>query len=206
MKTLKTLALATAVSAGLLGSVGAMAATDAPNPTPTSSTGNFEIDLTILELARVWGLDDFPLTYNSSDNTIASVEKDFCIFSNKNFTSNEFTLTVSSLNGNGNGNTAKSFTLIDEAASTQGSDTASIPYKITIAENKDEGKSVSTASGKNDQEFTLNAGALSDQKNPWTDSCSVGTGNMTLKVEVTGNIIFPEGIYSDNVTLQVEPN
>lgn len=76
MKTLKTLALATAVSAGLLGSFGVMAAQD--GDLDTSSTGNFDINLNIPGNVAIWGMRDLPFTGDGTQTLNA------CVFSSTN--------------------------------------------------------------------------------------------------------------------------
>ena len=97
MKTLKTLALATAVSTGLLGSVGAMAAND--GTLDTTSQGDFDITFSKDDQARIWGLVDLNLTdSNGSDGT--ALEHNFCVFSNKSGTgSNQYDMQIDSANG-----------------------------------------------------------------------------------------------------------
>ncbi len=66
MKTLKTLALATAVSAGLLGSAGAIAANNPPSATPLKSSGDFEILFDNGTQLKLYGLKDVDITQSDA--------------------------------------------------------------------------------------------------------------------------------------------
>ena len=75
MKTLKTLALATAVSAGLLGSVGAMAATD--GKLEANSQGQFDIKYIVPGKTAIWGLRDLPFSAAAGGATETETIKAF---------------------------------------------------------------------------------------------------------------------------------
>ncbi|WP_257264493.1 hypothetical protein [Endozoicomonas sp. ONNA2] len=71
MKTLKTLALATAVSTGLLGAVGAMAATQ--GAVGGSSTGDFDVSFIKPGEVAIWGMRDIPFTADGTKTLQACV-------------------------------------------------------------------------------------------------------------------------------------
>ena len=97
MKTLKTLALATAVSASLLGSAGVMAASpgDLSN---NSSTGDFIINLNLNTKIQITKLDDITLSYT---NGAATGGMDFCVYTNN--TNNKYRIKASATYEDNNG-------------------------------------------------------------------------------------------------------
>ena len=186
MKTLKTLALATAVSAGLLGSVGALAATDGLLGT-SSSNGNFDIFLIKEAGTKIWGLKDLDL---NGDEGIASIPRatyDFCVFANASTgTAEAYKMTVKSANGN---SAADGFRLINSAG-------ALIDYNLTVTDG-------TTTISDPDTETTLTAGAVPNQPNPNLLTCD-NNANATLEVWFPADQSgLSSGIYTDNIEITV---
>ena len=78
---LKRLALGGALAGGLLGAGLAIAATNPPNPTAGTSTGDLTVTITVPGVVFVTGLDDIPLTYVVGGGNLSG-SSDFCIWSN----------------------------------------------------------------------------------------------------------------------------
>lgn len=192
MKTLKTLALATAVSAGFLGSSGAIALTQGTlGPT---STGIFDITLIKGELARVWGLEDVELVNDNLDSDIDTYSANFCIFSNKGLQSNDFDLTISSAS-------ATPFNLVDISGAPGATN---VPYTLKITDPKNTEVTAQNSDGAS-KTARLDAGSLLTQ--PLPGQTCTGQENMSLEIALvdpeTTNI--QTGTYTDKITLLVEP-
>ncbi len=112
MKALKKLAAAVAVSTGLVGASGVMAAEDGAL-TEDSSVGRFDVRLVKDTDVEIWGLED--LVFTDQDLTES---QDVCLFSD----SGRVALAISSAN-------TKPFTVTNNA----GSDATSYPYTLTIS-------------------------------------------------------------------------
>ncbi|KEI70073.1 hypothetical protein [Endozoicomonas elysicola] len=186
MKTLKTLALATAVSAGLLGSVGAMAAVDG-DLTETTSTGKFDINLNIPGKVAIWGMRDLPFT--SAGATSQTINA--CVFSST--ARAQFLLNT----------TNTDFQLKDNG--TKGAD-----YTVTV---KESGSSISSTWGTdylaNNQASPINFNVASGTEPNNTggvidEVCAVGGDFQKIDVTVTlSNVVSTTGTYTDEVTLVV---
>ena len=198
MKTMKTLGLAVAVSAGLLGSTGVMAARQ--GELGATSDGDFEINFQKGSIARIWGFEDINLT----DQTISeanAVTDNICVFANKAVNSNNFKLEIESANA---------FQLAGSGEGSDGVDIPAIDYDIKIA-------SLGTATGDLDNgEVThgtqktidsgqnpLNAGPILDQPRP-VNECA-GSENFEISVWAANLANIQSGTYSDTVTLTVTP-
>lgn len=192
MKTFKTLALASSLSAAVFASAGAMAATDATE-LGSISEGKFDIKLSISDQARIWGLDDVNLTVaNNVNGTPASMS--FCVFSNHaGDGSNLYDLDVVSENG---------FKMVNVGTGDAVDATA---YKLTFTDAEDNEKPSISA----DDTIELDAGSLSTQPDPLQE-CPDGIENQTtVDIQFTGNAAsvntLTTGAYFDVVTLTVYP-
>ncbi|MBO9494648.1 hypothetical protein J7438_11175 [Thalassotalea sp. G20_0] len=192
MKTLRTLALATVVSVGVLGSTSAVAVTQ--GNLGSTSTGIFDITLIKGELARVWGLKDVELVDANSDSNFDTYTSSFCIFANKGLQSNDFDLSITSAS-------STPFSLKD-ISGTQGATDIAYTVKITdsastelVAENADG----ATKTGR------LNAGSLLSQ--PLPGGVCTGNENMDLEIALVNSSFtsIQTGTYTDKITLLVQP-
>ncbi|WP_257264312.1 hypothetical protein [Endozoicomonas sp. ONNA2] len=192
MKTFKTLALAVAVSAGLVMS-------SAHSATPQHLNGElgadsaafFDIFLVKGTVARIWGLKDVELTGNEGIDVggvlTPKFSHQFCVFSNHASNGNDYKLTVESEN---------SYKLTDS------SDDSTINYELSVAAGNATGKSTV---GTPDFTADFNAGAIEDQPNPNIgDVCDVKQ-NITLEIGLLSANPVTAGAYSDRVTMTVEP-
>ena len=199
MKTLKTLALALAVSAGLLGSTGVMAARQ--GDLGATSNGDFEINFQKGSIAKIWGLEDIDLTDQTTDQASA-VTDDICVFTNKAANSNDFMLEIESANA---------FQLAGSGKGGNGTDIPTIDYDIKVAGIPGHGTgeldngSVSHGTDKivDSGQSPLNAGPISDQPRPLYD-CA-GNENFKISVWAVELANIQSGAYSDTVTLTVTP-
>ncbi|MGI2026927.1 hypothetical protein [Endozoicomonas acroporae] len=189
MKKLKTLALTTAVSLGLLGSNAAMAETQ--GSLGATSEGNFDITYVKGTLVRIWGLEDFAFD-NQADG--ASLTKDVCVFSNGNSNSNQYKLTVTS------GNV---FKLID-GASNEADYTFDFGTKISGATTPAVWTNAAGNESNGDQVGNITAGALADQPNPNLDNCTSAEANAQISITIP-TVPTTAGVYTDNVVLLVAP-
>ena len=199
MKTFKTLALAAAVSAGLLGAAGAMAAED--GQLGQNSFGNFIINFQKGSIAKIWGFRDLDLNDQTIDLGSAATD-DICVFTNRAVNSNDFKLEIESNNA---------FQLAGSGESSNGTDIPKIDYDIKVAaiEGKGTGELDNTNiphgtqnsfdSGSNH----LNAGSILDQPRPFND-CE-GSENFRISVWAADLTNIQSGTYSDTVTLTVTP-
>ncbi len=190
MKKFKTLALAAAVSAGLLSSTGVMAARQ--GELGATSDGDFEINYNVSPSVRIWGLEDMsftgPLTSEVSDTF------DFCTYSNN---TDEVLIEVESTN-------------TDFALNTTAAAGGLIPYTVTIVDQN--------AAGTTDTwgDENLASGAQGFFRYPADstagvadgDNVCIGTGydlnTLTVKIPAVSSSIG-DGVYSDTVTLTVTP-
>ena len=186
MNKFKLLAMAAAVSAGLLGSAGVMAAQDSELVTDGPASGWFDIFLFNNAEAKIWGLEDYIFDATSGD----SLTKDVCVYTN----TEEFRMTVESDNGD--------FTLLD-AADAKGAD-----YKVTIGDINGSASEVWGAG-----EYTSGFSPLTDfivgatMTNPNVDCGGSGaTRNVNVQIDLTrASPLADPGAYSDRVTLTVAP-
>lgn len=186
MKKFKTLALAAAVSAGLLASAGVMAAQDSELVEDGPASGWFDIFLFNNAEAKIWGLEDYIFDDTSGD----SIDKDVCVYTN----TEEFRMTVESSNGD--------FTLLD-AADGKGAD-----YTVTI---EDKGGTDPEVWGAG--EYTSGFSPLTDflvgatTTDPDVDcGAANATKNVNVKIDITrASPLADPGAYSDRVTLTVAP-
>ena len=199
MKTFKTLALAAAVSAGLLGSTGVMAARQ--GGLGATSDGDFEINFQKGSIARIWGFEDINLTDQTIDEANA-VTDNICVFTNKAVNSNDFKLEIESANA---------FQLAGSGESSDGTDIPTIDYDIKVAGISGEGtgeldnSNVNHGTEKtvNSGQSPLNAGPILDQPRPLSD-CA-GNENFEISVWAANLANIQSGTYSDTVTLTVTP-
>ena len=186
MDKFKLLAMAAAISAGLLGSAGVMAAQDSELVEDGPASGWFDIFLFNNAEAKIWGLEDYIFDDASGD----SIEKGVCVYTN----TDEFRMTVESSNGD--------FTLLD-AANGKGAD-----YKVTI---EDKGGTDPEVWG--DGEYTSGFSPLTDfvvgatTTDPDVDcGAANATRNVNVKIDITRTSSLADpGAYSDRVTLTVAP-
>lgn len=186
MNKFKLLAMAAAISAGLLGSAGVMAAQDSELVENDVAKGWFDIFLFNNSEAKIWGLEDY-IFDNASGDTIT---KPVCVWTN----TDEFRMTVESSNGN--------FTLQD-AGDAKGAD-----YTVTI----DDGEGTDPAVW-GDGEYTSGFSPLTDFivgtgiTDPDADCGAAGaTRNVNVKIDLTrATPLADPGAYSDRVTLTVAP-
>ncbi|MBO9482122.1 hypothetical protein [Salinisphaera sp. G21_0] len=193
MKTLRTLVLATAVSAGLLGSAGVIAATQG-TAGPTSK-GTFDIKFEKGSVAKVWGFSDIPLNGTQISESTAATDL-ICVFTNKAVLSNDYQLEIASLN---------KFQLV--GAGSDGS--TAIDYGIKVSgygqgSGSLDNSSITPGTDLNVISTTnLKAGALLTQPKPNLDCANE---NAQIAVWVTSDISsLAGGSYSDTVTLVVTP-
>ncbi|WBA80953.1 hypothetical protein [Endozoicomonas sp. GU-1] len=190
MKTLKTLALATAVSAGLLGSVGVMAANQ--GSLGANSNGDFDITLVHASGVRIWGLEDFTFDTNGDDSTLQSSNKDLCIFTNDATSSTDGQYDIIA--------TGSSLTL------SNGVPADALVYKVEFKDSNSSTGSYNTLIDNgaiSAQVGSLNAGNLFDQPNPAIDTCSAPNANVKVTIDPDG---APSGTYTAQVFLTVSPN
>lgn len=186
MNKFKLLAMAAAVSAGLLGSAGVMAAQDSELVTDGPASGWFDIFLFNNAQAKIWGLEDYIFDATSGD----TLDKDVCVYTN----TAEFRMTVESSNGD--------FTLLD-AADAKGAD-----YKVTIEDKEGTDPEVWGAG-----EYASGFSPLTDfivganTTDPNVDcGGSNATRNVNVKIDLTRALPLADpGAYSDRVTLTVAP-
>ena len=191
MKTFKTLALAVAVSAGLLGSAGVMAANQ--GKLDTESTGDFYINYVKGENARIWGLED--LAMDDSHLVETPKTQEICIYSNKDNTSNTYELTLESAN---------SFVLKDQSE-TSGSD---IAYKIKVEGDGVVGQGTLDSSnltgGNKYVNSSMKAGEIPLQPNPVLE-CSASEHNAIISVWFESAPNVATGYFTDFITMTVAP-
>ncbi|WP_066015943.1 hypothetical protein [Endozoicomonas atrinae] len=183
MKTLKTLALATAVSAGLLGAGGAMAVVVDGDLATDQSIGKFDITLTTNTMIRVWGLDDVSEDVDSVSSLPTPLATDFCVYTNG--TNNQFDLTVS---------TGKGFELYNDGNS------GSLEYALEIG---DAGATQKKANFNSETNITELFDAGASQPDP-AQECSTGNMSMQVSFSQTGLNALPDGTYTDTVTITVQ--
>ena len=191
MNKFKLLAMAAAVSAGLLGSAGSMAANQ--GPLGQTSQGDFDITYVKGQQVRIWGLKDFVFDNSSADGLTRS--ENICVFSNGNNSSNQYKLTVTSDNGDA-GDSGEYFILSDGADAP-----TTVNYSFVFKDSN--GASVwSTADDDSrDQVVEINAGLLVDQPNPNEDCVAT---NATIDITIP-TAPTQTGVYTDGITLLVEP-
>lgn len=192
MKTFKTLALAAAVSAGLLSSAGVMAARQ--GELGTSSDGDFEITYNLNPQVRIWGLED--MSFNGDLGSAQFDSFDFCTFSNN---TEEVLITVDSANGD--------FAL----NSTPGVSGGPIGYELKITDKDDTDQSDTWGGtgnlGNGQQGYSQYSASMTPGVTNDTVACT-GTGYSlnTLRVDipaVTSGAPTAAGDYSDTVTLTI---
>ena len=199
MNTFKTLALAAAVSAGLLGSTGVMAARQ--GELGVTSDGDFEINFQKGSIAKIWGFDDINLTDQTIDEANA-VTDNICVFTNKAVNSNDFKLEIESTNA---------FQLAGSGETSDGTDIPTIDYDIKVAGIQGEGTGELDNSEVthgidntvNSDQSPLNAGPILEQPRPLFD-CA-GSENFKVSVWAASLASIQTGTYSDTVTLTVTP-
>lgn len=192
MKTLRTMALATAVSAGLLGSVGAMAA----NQGSLGGTSNGDFDITIVNSSgvRIWGLQDFTF---DTDGTSSLQQSDIniCIFTNDSTSTTDGQYDIIA--------TGSDLVLSNGG----GSDT--LNYTVEYSDSKDATNAYQTliSAGTIATEVDeLNAGNLFSQPDPTLgDVCNAADTNANVRVTIdpTG---ATSGTYTGTVYLAISPN
>lgn len=191
MKTFKTLALAAAVSAGLLSSAGVMAARQ--GELGATSDGDFDILYVKGQQVRIWGLKDFVFDNSSAGGLTQS--ENICVFSNGNNSSNQYKLTVTSDNGDA-GDSDEYFKLSDGADVP-----TTVNYSFVFKDNS--GTSVWDTTSKNSAErvIEINAGPLVDQPNP-NEECVATNATIDITIPTAPT---QTGVYTDGITLLVEP-
>ena len=187
MNKFKLLAMAAAVSAGLLGSAGVMAAQDSGLVTDGPASGWFDIFLFNNAEAKIWGLEDYIFDATSGN----SLSKDVCVYTN----TEEFRMTVESDNGD--------FTLLD-AADAKGAD-----YTVTIEDKESTPNNGIWGDGEYDSGFSpltdFVVGATMTDPNVDCGG-SNATRNVNVKIDLTRvSPLADPGAYSDRVTLTVAP-
>lgn len=190
MNKFKILALAAAVSAGLLGSAGVMAANQ--GDLDTTSKGDFYINYVKGENARIWGLEN--LAMDDTHLTGAEKTQEICIYSNKNNTSNAYELTLESAN---------SFVLKDQSETPE----SNIAYNIKVdGIGIGVGSLDSTDNNGTTDTYTdnLNAGAISSQPNPGLE-CSASARNAKISVWFGSAPNVATGYFTDLITMTVAP-
>ncbi|WP_299734822.1 hypothetical protein [uncultured Endozoicomonas sp.] len=184
MKTFKTLALATAVSAGLLGASGVMAATDGLLQ-PNSSQGEFDITLDLSTVIQISKLNDIPLTYTNGD---ATGGMDFCVYTNN--TNSKYQITASGSYNDGSAQTGFSLGKGD-------ADIINYDLHFTDAISVDSNVP------------KLTSGTVSNNSGSgWQGSGTLDCGsseNASIFVKTTTDFNSFDGSYSSTVTLLVEP-
>ncbi|WP_419832915.1 hypothetical protein [Endozoicomonas atrinae] len=193
MKTLKTLALATAVSAGLLGSASVIANTvEFENgDLGTSSSAKFDITLAINSVARIFGLNNVDLSSadNGGLNGDGEVESTdaICIYAN----TDTFSIGATSL---GNFNLRK-----------DGSGDSGASYILTLNSNTNgAGSTLGTWKTDSAADSTpIQTVALASGDSPIGETPTCATGNFGLKVSATFKPDAVAGTYSDTVTMTV---
>ncbi len=191
MKKLKSLALATAVSAALFSSVGAFALPTQGTP-GTTSEGEFEVAYIEGQYVRIWGLDNF-IFDNTSDG--ASQSRNICVFSNGTNSSNQYQLTVTS--GNGDAGDADEYFKMSDGSTD-------VNYDFVF---KDNGNTDVWTTATNDSTATVSnieAGLLADQPDPRED-CSDGVNTNAAITITVPTAPTQAGFYTDTLTLLVEP-
>ncbi|WP_157674093.1 hypothetical protein [Endozoicomonas ascidiicola] len=179
MKMFKTLALGAAVSVGLLATSGAIAATN-DGDLGSTSTGTFDINLTVGNLYRVFGLTPFTFTAPN----LAAQTKPICIYSN----AAKFNLDI---------DTTNTFELQNTAGTPGGT------YVIDINEgNNGAGDLVKQWTASNHTALDVDTLALDATNDEVLGTCSVG--NFSVKVTPTLETNIAADSYTDQVTLIVK--
>ena len=193
MKKFKTLALAAAVSTGLLASSGVMAAfEDGELQINLPSEGWFDIFLYNNAQAKIWGLDD--IEFLGVINTSSAAEKtknmDVCVWTN----TSDFRMTVASANN---------FTL------QGGSENEGAKYTVTIADAISGVTPTKTAvwGDGNDSDDALTEFLVGTSITDHEPDCGTGGAvrNVNVKIDLTSVTAVTPGAFSDRVTLTVTP-
>ena len=191
MKKLKSLALATAVSAALFGSVSAFAL-PTQGTAGATSTGKFEVAYINGQYVRIWGLDNF-IFDNTADG--ASQSRNICVFSNGTNSSNEYQLTVTS--GNGDAGDADEYFKMSDG-------TTDVNYGFVFKDKDDNDVWTTATNNSAEQIQNIDAGLLADQPDPRED-CSDGVNTNAAITITVPTAPTQAGFYTDTLTLLVEP-
>ena len=190
MKKFKTLALAAAVSAGLLASTGVMAAQDSALVENGPASGWFDIFLFNNAKAKIWGLRDFNFDDESGDTD----NEDVCVYTN----TDEFRMTVESANAT----EGKPFTLMSASDAVGGT------YKVTIEDKADTPNTETWGDGGHPSgfgdltDFVVGAGMTEPNA---VCGATNATKNVNVKIDISRESSLTEGAYSDRVYLTVAP-
>lgn len=185
MNKLKTLALATAVSAGLLGAGGVLAAVN--GTVGETSTGKFDIRLNKDAKVAIWGMRDLPFTKDDTKTLNA------CVYST---TGNvQFQLS----------------TTADEFILRNGDPKVNDPA-FTVSVTDDQKTTLWGAAGLSSgdtstENFSV-VGAIAEPTNSngiISKACTGDDQTIDISVAVTGTSSAGEGAYSNEVTLVVSP-
>lgn len=186
MKTFKTLALAAAVSAGVLGASEVMAA-PVQGGLGTESVGKFDITFKKDAKAAIWGMRDLPFTKDETKTLNA------CVYSS----TAGVQFQVSTATGN--------FSLTD------GSNTA--PFDVTIKSTKTPAHTAKWGAGGLGHEdispvnFNVTGATepTPDDGSPITSVCTGDDQTIDIDVSLTGTASLVDGEYTETITLTVEP-
>ncbi|WP_422449935.1 MULTISPECIES: hypothetical protein [unclassified Endozoicomonas] len=181
MKKLKTLALTTAVSLGLLGSNASMAETQ--GSLGATSEGTFDIKLSLGQIVQIWGFNDLYFTGNDK-----SPAMNLCVKNND--TNNTVRLSVEG-----------SFKL-----GTPTENGANYSVSITDTSNAKESVWGSGASELDSGEFST-VGYTTQDSSDAVDTTSCADGSTYNAVDLTVQVKGTKGtgVFSDTVTVTVFP-
>ncbi len=191
MKKLRSLVLATAASAGLLGSVGTMAATDGKLD-PLKSEGKFDINLNVPSNIGIWGLRDLPFTSSQGSSIQETINA--CVYSDTGRA--QFQLST----------TNEDFQLKDGNQS----DKVGAGYTVSV-KDKSNNETLWGSGGLNNNQlspvnYIVGTGTKpqTDQSGNITQVCALNGGFQTIDVVVDISAVTTEsGTYTDEVTLIV---
>ena len=191
MKTFKTLALAAAISAGLLGAAGAMA--EKQGTLGSTSDGDFDITLVHAAGVRIWGLQDFNFN-TEAGTTLQQRAINICVFTNSSSSTTDGQYDIVATGSD------------PELSSGAGQ---TLPYTVEYSDSKDasDGYDTLITTGTIANEVgELNAGNLFTQPDPANgDVCNDTIANANIRVTVDPSTAA-YGTYTGTVYLAITPN
>ena len=210
MKKFKTLALAAAVSAGVLGSAGVMAAVNPSEPSNDRSEGQFDITFFNETKIVLYGLDDIDLYSTESADVPGSVDFDNPSPGQRTFTP----ICVASNIGSGDSGISDNYYEIalwstNDFQLENSAGTVSVPYSLTLKNINSPlnkwGGGDGSAGGDYYENDVLVADSTDIQNSIQADCPSDTARGRIIDVELTGTDTVAAGVYSDTVTVVVAP-
>lgn len=210
MDKFKLLAMAAAISAGLLGSAGVMAANNPSEASPTRSTGDFDITFFNETQIVLYGLEDIDLY--STDSTVAPGTVDFTTPAPGQQTYTP--ICVASNIGSGDATTADNFYEIALSSTNDfqlenSAGSVSVPYSLILKNINSPLNTWGGAGNSDGGEYYDNTVLVADSTditNSIQAECpSDTTAGRIIDVDLTGATAVAAGVYSDTVTVVVAP-